>query len=432
MEGATTLAEEFITVTNEGFTPHVCDGVLLTPGVPVRVPTSFIGSYGGMADLRFDFGELPDLLAGRTDEGAPVLDLFGPLSRVDGYGRHFLDLWQGLVDLGAAVNLRRTPRFRVDELYLNPEILQIAQNNRGRVPSRVAVSFTLPYDETIWNNRSLVKIVLTQFETTRMPEVHVRNINRCDHLIVTSSYQVKVCRDSGVTIPISVMTPGVDTDFFVPGERYDNQFRVLILGALTGRKNPLGAIEIFRQASADDPTWRLMIKSRLADGLDEVRAAIGDDSRITLMVEDSHPDHVLHYYQSHDCLLWPSKGEGVGLPPLEALSCGLEVVCALNSGMLDFIDEKWAWPIETERTEAAGWPGNLNGFSREYVHQFGDVGEWWVPSQASAVEQLRSAHKAWKQGNGKGRLAADEVRRHHTLRHQAQSVLDVVEVYLDR
>ena len=425
------IADNLISVTNEGYSVYQCGDFTLIPGVPVKVPTSFIEQFGMMPDLRIDYGGLSDLLAARTEDGRPILDMYGPISRVDGYGRHFLDLYQGMVDIGAAANLRRTPRFNIDEMYLNPSIMVTANNNRGKVPARVAVSFTLPYDPTIWNNKSLVKIVLTQFETTRMPKVHVENINKCDHLIVTTSYQVEVCRNSGVRIPISVMTPGVDTGFFTPAEpRSDRQFRCLILGALTGRKNPLGAIEIFRQASQGDPSWRLTIKSRNADGIDEVRKVAGNDHRINVIVEDSAPEHVLDYYHSHDCLLWPSKGEGVGLPPLEALSCGLEVVCAYNSGMMDFISDEWAWPIETERTEAAGWPGNLNGFSREYIQEFGDVGEWFVPSQSSAIEQLSAAHAAWKNDNGKGRLAAAEVRRHHTLRQQAQSVLDVVEPYL--
>jgi glycosyltransferase involved in cell wall biosynthesis len=192
----------------------------------------------------------------------------------------------------------------------------------------------------------------------------------------------------------------------------------------------MGAIQIFQQASQGDPSWRLTIKSRKADGINEVARIARADKRIEVVIEDSHPLKVLDYYHSHDCLLWPSKGEGVGLPPLEALSCGLEVVCSANSGMLDFIDGKWAWPIRTERMEPAGWPDNLLGFDETYVRTYGDVGEWWLPDLNHATKQLRAAHEAWSKGNGKGRLGAAEIRRNHTLRHQAESVLVAVERYL--
>ncbi len=423
--------ERAVAVVNQGVSAQRCGDITLVPGQSRMVPISFVAAFAHVRDLKFDFNAMSDMLASRTEDGRPLFDLYGPLSVVDGFGRHYLDLYRGLRDLGAEVHLRATEKFIVQEAYLERDLIVETQVNRTRFPSKVAVSFTLPYDEVIWKNGSIIKIVLSQFETTRMPDFHVKYINRCDHMIVTSSYQTEVVRRSGVRVPVDVMTPGIDTDFFsVRPERDDSEFRVLILGGLTGRKNPLGAIQIFQQASQGDPSWRLTIKSRNAEGINEVRRIAEADSRIQVVVQDSHPNRVRDYYHSHDALLWPSKGEGVGLPPLEALSCGLEVVCSANSGMLDFIDEKWAWPIRTERMESAGWPGNLHGFDRTYVETYGDVGEWWVVSLEHGAQQLRRAHEAWKRGRGKGLLGAAYVRREHTLRQQAQSVLNVVEPYL--
>lgn len=420
-----------VAVTNIGRSAKICGEVYLNPGQTASVGMAFVAGFGPDRDLHFDFSNTAEFLRSRTDDGRPVLDLWGPLSVVDGYGRHFLDLHKGLRAIGAEVNLRATAKFHVQRDYLDSEIIGQADFNRGRMPSKVAVAFTLGYDEAIWNNSSIVKIALTQFETNRFPKFQVDYVNRCDHLIVTSSFQVPVVKESGVRIPVSVMTPGIDTDFFtVRPKRDDSEFRVLILGGLTGRKNPLGAIQVFQQASQNDPSWRLTIKSRAADGINEVRRVAKSDPRIKVIVEDSHPSSILAYYHVHDALLWPSKGEGVGLPPLEALSCGLEVVCSDHSGMADFIDSKWAWPIRTERMEAAGWPDNLHGFDETYVRTYGDVGSWWVPDLGHAAKQLRAAHEAWSKGNGKGALGAQEIRRNHTLRHQAQSVLTVVERYL--
>src|SRR5262249_3043826 len=122
----------------------------------------------------------------------------------------------------------------------------------------------------------------TQFETDHVPDFHVRSVNRLDHLIVTSHFQPEVWRRSGARrdLPISVLTPGVDTDFFAFRERLPGpQFRVLILGALTARKDPITAVRAFQEASRGDDSWRLTIKTRRADGIEILLRSLGFEFR---------------------------------------------------------------------------------------------------------------------------------------------------------
>jgi glycosyltransferase involved in cell wall biosynthesis len=150
------------------------------------------------------------------------------------------------------------------------------------------------------------------------------------------------------------------------------------------------------------------------------------DPRVEVIVSDDSPEMVRERYWSHDCFLWPSKGEGCGLPPLEAMATGMDVVTADNSGMADYAFPGHCWPVGTSHMEPADLPG---GFSRHYVDTYGQVGSWWVPSFAELVRQLRRCHDAMRRGRGKGGRAAEYVRAHHTLGHQARSVLEVVEKY---
>jgi glycosyltransferase involved in cell wall biosynthesis len=271
---------------------------------------------------------------------------------------------------------------------------------------------------------------MTQFETTRVPRIHVRHINYCDHLIVTSSYQVEVMRNSGVTIPIDAMTAGIDTDYFTYkswlDRKKDGKFKILLTGALTDRKNPLMAIRIFQRASEGNPDWSLTLKTRATEGLNKVAAEVKKDRRIKLFVSDSHPDQIRQLYHSHDVFLWPSKGEGVGLPPLEAMATGMEVIVSANSGMLDYVDSSWCWPIRTEGTESAVGVGK---FSKKYVANYGEVGDWWLPSEDHAVEQLKQCFDKWYKNHGKGKAAAEYVRKAHNVKVQARSIRDVIEKY---
>lgn len=445
-------------VTNTAALPQQMGRWHMQPGETIEVPMEFLEMFGGAAGIHIDFTGIQGTLRTRDEAGRLTFDFWCPLSSIDGYGRHALAIVEGLRCLDVSPVLldaewRETPSGQ--HPHLSSGIVAEAQRNRTRPPSRIGVAMTVPYDERLHIHQSVYRIGITQFETDRVPTFHVKQANRLDHLILTSRFQPDVWRRSGLRrdMPVSVLTPGVDTDFFAFRERERSDvFRVLILGALTARKDPITAVKAFQEASGGDESWRLTIKTRRADGLEHLLRALGFqfrserqadarevhhipyplhaeapvDPRIDLWLCDDSPERVRERYWGHDCLLWPSKGEGVGLPPLEAMATGMDVVMSDNSGMADYAFDGHCWPVGTSHMEPADIPG---GFSHKYVEAYGAVGQWWVPDFGQLVRQLRRCHDAWSKGRGKGIAAAQYVRAHHTLAHQARSVLEIVEKY---
>lgn len=440
-----------VKVTNISAAPWAGGRWRLEPGQTEEVPWDFFSSYQGAKALTFDLSAAAEHLAVEDREGRLTYDFWAPLSTIDGYGRHALAIMEALRGLGTAPILRDAGW---SSTYSPGLYAQEAEQMARRPPCRIGLCMSVPYDSALTSHSSVVKIVITQFETNHVPAFHVKAVNKADHLILTSKFQPAVWKASGLrkSLPISVLNPGIDTDFFsYQRPEQDGKFKVLMLGALTGRKDPVAAVKIFQEASQGDPTWRLTLKTRHAAGLDLLMKALGLpfrylpdsnpaepdiqtpfeaasrlDGRIRLLISDDTSEGVRDWYQSHDALIWPSKGEGVGLPPLEAMSCGMEVVMSNNSGMADYAFPEVVWPIPTDHMEPADGQG---GFSREYVKAFGSVGAWWVPDHRKGVMQLRRAFDAWRGGRGKGERAAAYVRSKHTLALQAQSVLSVIKKY---
>jgi len=415
-----------IPVRNRARVSKICGSFTIVPNVWQMVPVSFIEQYGFDKDLEFDYAAFSDQMRVVDAEGFKTFDFWCPFSTVDGYGRHALTIYKGFQQIGVHPILR-TDGWGIDLNYLPGDISAARYLNAQKMPLKLALMMTLPYH--IYQVQSIYKVIITQFETDHIPEKHIENVNTMDHLIVTSSFQPEVWKRSGCKLPISVMKSGIDTDAFPYKERTNTgKFKVLILGALTGRKNPLGAIRIFQHASKGNPNWELCIKSRNADGIHDVIKVAEGDPRINVILNDTPPHKLIDFYHHYDCLLWPSKGEGCGLPPLEAMSTGMELVCSDNSGMMDFVDEKWCYPIKTAGMEPANIPGQ--GFSTKYTAQFGNVGNWWIPDEHHAVSQLTKCYENWKDGNGKGAKAAEYVRKNHSLEVQAESVLKIIGKYL--
>jgi len=71
---------------------------------------------------------------------------------------------------------------------------------------------------------------------------------------------------------------------------------------------------------ADDGSWR------------------SEQPPIFFVTEDLHADDMPRFYRSGDAYLMPSRGEGWGLPAMEAMASGLPVIATGWGGHLDFMD----------------------------------------------------------------------------------------------
>ncbi|MET8760748.1 glycosyltransferase family 4 protein [Lentzea sp. NPDC004782] len=420
-----------IAVLNRNADETTLDGQRLPPGTWTKVTTEALAHRSDDHNLHIDLSDIAEELPTRTADQRPLIDWWGPIDGVRGYGRQALDMWRGLCRLGVEARLhpsqyQHAAGYQAECLYVDDSVVRAAASTAS--PARIAVAMTTPFDPVLRENPSPIKIAITQHDTDSVPPCFASWVNECTHLIVTSSFQYETWKKAGVTIPMSVLTSGIDTDVFTPVAHPPGpRFRVLIIGALTPRKNVVAAIRIFQAASGGSPDWELTILNRGKLGHD-IKTAARSDPRVNVVRSDGDPSRVLESYQSHDCFLWPSKGEGVGLPPLEAMACGMELVCAHNSGMIDYLDDAWAWPIRCPVKVPADAPGEE--FVADFVGSYGPAGDYWLVDEDHAAAQLRAAHNAWRSGEGKGEAASAYVREHHSVRRQAESILSVVSQYL--
>jgi glycosyltransferase involved in cell wall biosynthesis len=58
-------------------------------------------------------------------------------------------------------------------------------------------------------------------------------------------------------------------------------------------------------------------------------------------------------YRSADCFVLPTRGEGWGMPVLEAMACGLPVISTAWSGPADFLTAETGYPLDVKSLVAA-------------------------------------------------------------------------------
>jgi alpha-1,3-rhamnosyl/mannosyltransferase len=103
---------------------------------------------------------------------------------------------------------------------------------------------------------------------------------------------------------------------------------VLCVGTLEPRKNLATALRVFRRVSAAVPEVELVLVGGHGWRNRAFEDELGGDGapgrlRLTGFVSD---ERLIDLYAGAACFLFPSFGEGFGLPPLEAMACGTPVV----------------------------------------------------------------------------------------------------------
>ena len=122
---------------------------------------------------------------------------------------------------------------------------------------------------------------------------------------------------------VHVVANGVDPADVTGGDRY-----VLSMATLEPRKDLVGLVQAFDRAAADDDDLRLVLAGADGWGADAVREAVSDASHRDRIVRLGYVDDRLRrdLLAGGLVLAYPSRYEGFGLPPLEAMAAGLAVV----------------------------------------------------------------------------------------------------------
>ena len=306
-----------------------------------------------------------------------------------GYNLHAFNMMKGMFEAGIKTYYHFIGGTNEDEGASECPFIDDAKTEYGsnRLPQ-----ITLCHGTNNFKNSGKYKIAFTMTEVDGLPHDWVQNLNEMDEVWVPSEFCKKTFKNSGVAVPIYVIGEGVDPEYFHPEiKSFPNlpkeKFKFVSNFAWGRRKGVDKLFEAFRKEFNDDEDVALILKVLPSYSghkvMDELKLVYDRKGSAKVYVYDIEFKkwEMGRLYTGSDCFLWPSRGEGYGLPPLEALSCGIPVIASNYSAHVEYL---------TKNGKPRGGVKLIGGHLEPYkggdsLYYYGC--NWFEPS----VDELRKA-----------------------------------------
>lgn len=257
-------------------------------------------------------------------------------------------------------------------------------------------------------NTGKYKIGYTMLETDKIPDEWVKQCNLMNEVWVPSNFNKETFIKSGVDKPIFVMPLGVDINYFNPyikGYSINEVFTFLSIFEWGERKAPDILLKAFNDEFSIKEDAILILKIFNNDPTVDVYKQIKDlnlnrnGGRIILSINEIVPSYQIgSLYRSCNCFVLPTRGEGWGMPILEAMACGIPVIATNWSAQTEFMTTKNSFPLEIDGLilAKAKCP-YYNGF------------KWAQPSYEHLRYLLRYVYENREEAKKIGEMAAKDV-----------------------
>lgn len=294
------------------------------------------------------------------------------------------------------------------------EIVRVGKGQRAKAPTRTQVTVRHAWPPNWQRPKSGKWVHIQPWEFGMLPADWVRELVNVDEVWTPSTYCRRVYLDSGIDpAKVHVVPNGIDPVRFQPGLTpmplpTTKSFKFLFVGGLIGRKGADLLIEAYRRTftAADDVCLVLKDFPGIYDGLEFTHAA---GPEILYFNEDWPTEKLPALYAACDCLVHPYRGEGFGLPVLEAMACGLPVIVTGGGATDDFATDEYAYRLESTRKRIGYQAGPLT-LARP----------GWLLEPAGLAERMAWVVEHRTEARAKGAAASAYVRREWTWERAAQ------------
>lgn len=276
-------------------------------------------------------------------------------------------------------------------------------------------------------NGGRYRVGYTMLETDRLPDDWVRQANQMDEIWTPTHWGADVFRASGVRRPIYVVPLGINPDYFHPeimGRKPAQRFVFLSVFDWIERKAPDLLIRAYRRAFRPGDDVLLLLKVFNTDPRFDLARRVAELTQgagppVVVMPNQEIAGYQLGaLYRSADCFVLPTRGEGWGMPTLEAMACGLPVISTGWGAQSEFLHSGVGYPLQIR--------GLIPAEARApYYHGL----RWADPDIDHLCALMRHVYEHPAEARAMGERAAAEAKARWTWSRAADMILTRLEAF---
>ena len=263
----------------------------------------------------------------------------------------------------------------------------------------ICLNYHLP--NTLQYSHSPKNIIFSMFETTKYPEFWGEWWKKADKCILPSKFCADVLEAQfgvqGVVVPLGY-EPEKFWQLERPRDDEQDAFTFLHFDAFKWRKGWDIVLNAFDQEFGKDEDVRLIFKTTIDKGM-----SLSEYPKVEVIRGIYTLDDLRELMQRSDCFVFPSRGEGFGLTPLECMATGMPIIVPDHTGMSEYFDKKLMEPLDWVYITPKYDNQEFNGL---------DLGLQFQPTIASVRKAMRAEYEKWKLGQQARDERANILARH--------------------
>ncbi|MFC3747053.1 glycosyltransferase family 4 protein [Paenibacillus sp. GCM10012306] len=320
----------------------------------------------------------------------------GPAHKASGLGRATRAYAQSLKRQGISVSIG-APSHR----------------KNGAQGKKVLIYHHIPSSIQWKKERSIYDLIIlnTVWETSKLPKGWLPHMNKFDAVCVPSRHNKRTLRNSGVKVPIFIIPHGVNTKEFHPNNKKMSlpgtagRFTFVSVFGFQHRKNPEGLLRAYWEEFSSKDNVVLVIKTNgyaahenerwIQAKISQYKKRLGiqkDTAPVIIIGRKLSESQLKGLYTLGDVFVLPTRGEGVGLPFLEALASGVPVITTSWGGQMDFLTPSNSFLIPYQLRSPSS---SMNrAISKKFSNLFAQKGQLWAePNLGSLKKLMRKAYQ---------------------------------------
>lgn len=276
----------------------------------------------------------------------------------------------------------------------------------------------------------------TMFEMADLPRGWVEGCDCMDEIWVPSHFNLESFTRAGVPPgKIRIVPLGVEAELFDPEKTQPMQipgtkgFNFLSIFQWTKRKGWDILLKAYLKAFTQEDDVALVIRSyyhegkevegRIREYIQRLGYNIDKIPRISVVSQPVSSDHMPSLYNACQAFVLPTRGEGWGLPYMEAMAMGMPVIGTRFSAHLEFMNGDNSYLIDNLGTELVDEEQVID--SPLYLGT-----SWGIPSLDHTAELMRHVYENGSEAAERGRRARKDILEKWTVKNQVLKTAEVL------